>query len=131
MTVAKLLTVVEDNKPQPRLSANLLLKKLIGNRLCLGLLRFLMIHPDGRFSKLAIVHALDESGTGPEIESAMAVLVSTGLVNTDAESGTCCYLLTRNVPIRHLVINLAEFDWHQCQRLDHYRVNNHRMPDKN
>jgi hypothetical protein len=127
VTITEPVTIAEVNNQQPSPNANLLLQELIGNRLCLGLLRFFVIHPNGRFSKLAIYHALDENGTRSEIESTMAMLVNAGVIKPSTENGTCYYLLTRDEPIRHLVLNLAEFDWHQWQRLDHYYVADRRI----
>jgi hypothetical protein len=129
MTIAEPTTIVEDTKKQPVLNANLFLKELIGNRHCLGLLRFFVVHPNGRFSKLAIVHGLDENGNRPDFEKALAILENAGVIKTSTENSTCYYLLTRDEPTRHLVLNLAEFDWHQWQKLDHYYVADRRTPD--
>jgi hypothetical protein len=108
-------------------NTNHLLKEIITSRYCLALLRFFVVHPNGRFSQLAIIHALDDSGTRPEIETALEKLVGDGVVKTSIENGLCYYLLTNNEPTRHLILNLAEFDWHQFQRLEHYYVADRRL----
>jgi hypothetical protein len=128
MTVAEHPAVIEVKRRENRPSANQLLKELISNRYCLGLLRFFVIHPNGRFSKLAVIHALDEEGTMPEIEKDLDNLAGDGVIKKSIENGTCYYMLTREEPTRHLVLNLAEFDWQQWQRLDHYYIADRRIP---
>lgn len=128
MTIAERIPTIEITRKEPRLNANLLMKELISNRYCLGLLRFFVVHPNGRFNKLAIIHALDEDGTRPEIERDLADLVGDGVVKMTVENGACYYSLTCDEPTRHLVLNLAEFDWRQWQRLDHYYVADRRIP---
>ena len=128
MTIAERVTFVEVTKREPRLNASQLMKELISNRHCLGLLRFFVVHPNGRFSKLAIVHGLDENGTRPQVEMSLNTLISQGVIKTSNENSTCYYQLTRDEPTRHLVLNLAEFDWRQWQRLDHYYVADRRIP---
>lgn len=128
MTIAERPIIIEVTRRQPRPSASQLMKELISNRYCLGLLRFFVVHPNGRFSKLAIVHALDENGTRPEIERDLEKLENDGIIKTSIENSTCYYQLTRDEPTRHLIMNLAEFDWRQWQRLDHYYVADRRIP---
>jgi hypothetical protein len=128
MTIAERPIIIEVTRRQPRPSASQLMKELISNRYCLGLLRFFVVHPNGRFSKLAIVHALDEDGTRPEIERDLEKLENDGIIKTSIENSTCYYQLTRDEPTRHLIMNLAEFDWRQWQRLDHYYVADRRIP---
>jgi hypothetical protein len=126
MTIAERPAILElrrENKP----NTSQLLKELVSNRYCQGLLRFFVVHPNGRFSKLAILHALDENGTRPEIESDLNKLVYDGVIKESVENRTCLYMLTNEEPTRHLVLNLAEFDWHQWQRLDHYFIADRRV----
>ena len=128
MTIAERPVIIEVTRREYKPNANQLLKGIISNRYCLGLLRFFVVHPNGRFSKLAVVHALDENGTVPEIEKDLDKLTNDGVINMSIENGTCYYMLTRDEPTRHLVLNLAEFDWRQWQRLDHYYVADRRIP---
>jgi hypothetical protein len=128
MTIAERIPTIEIARKSPRLNANQLMRELIGNRYCQGLLRFFVVHPNGRFNKLAILHALDEDGTRPEVERDLAELVDDGVVKMMVENGACYYSLTCDEPTRHLVLNLAEFDWYQWQRLDHYYVADRRIP---
>ena len=126
MTIAERPAILElrrENKP----NTSQLLKELVSNRYCQGLLRFFVVHPNGRFSKLAILHALDENGTRPEIENDLNKLVYDGVIKESVENRTCFYMLTNEEPTRHLVLNLAEFDWHQWQRLDHYFIADRRV----
>lgn len=127
MTIAETV-VYEVTRRAPRPNASNLLKEVITNRYCLALLRFFVVHPNGRFSQLAIVHALDDNGTRIEVENALVKLVSHGVVKTSTENDMCYYLLTNDEPTRHLVLNLAEFDWHQFQRLEHYYIADRRIP---
>ncbi len=128
MTIAEPITIVEVTKKQPRPNASQLMRELISNRYCMGLLRFFVVHPNGRFSKLAVVHALDENATRSEIEGDLEKLENQGVIKTSFENSTLYYFLTRDEPTRHLVLNLAEFDWRQWQRLDHYYVADRRIP---
>jgi|WetSurMetagenome_2_1015567.scaffolds.fasta_scaffold152608_3 hypothetical protein len=128
MTIAERPIVIEVTRREYKPNANQLLKELVSNRYCQGLLRFFVVHPNGRFSKLAIIHALDENGTRPEIERDLAKLEDDGVVKACVENGICYYMLTEDEPTRHLVLNLAEFDWRQWQRLDHYYIADRRIP---
>jgi hypothetical protein len=128
MTVTERVPKIEITRREHRLNANQLMRELISNRVCLGLLRFFVSHPDSRFNKLAILHALDEDGTLPEVERDLNALIGDGVVRVSVENGACYYSLTCDEPTRHLVLNLAEFDWHQWQRLDHYYVADRRNP---
>ena len=120
--------IYDVNRRASRPSANHLLQEVITNRYCLALLRFFVVHPNGRFNELAIIHALDEGGTRPQVEESLVKLVEDGVVKTSTENSSCYYQLTNDEPTRHLVLNLAEFDWHQFQRLEHYYVADRRMP---
>ena len=122
------MTVTEVTENKTRQYLNQFMKKLLSDRCCLGLLRFFVVHPNGRFSKLAVLHAVDENATRPQIENDLEKLIDQGVIKTSFENGTTYYLLTRDEPTRHLVLNLAEFDWRQWQRLDHYYVADRRIP---
>ena len=74
-----------------------------------------MQHPNGRFSKLAVIHALDDSGRESEVDNALRQLVVEGVVKTHTENAVCFYQLTHEEPQRHVLLNLAKFDWHQWQ----------------
>ncbi len=127
MTIAERPTILETTRRENKPNTSHLLKELISNRYCQGLLRFFVVHPNGRFSKLAILHALDENGTRPEIENDLDKLARDGVIKESVENRTCYYMLTNEEPTRHLVLNLAEFDWHQWQRLDHYFIADRRI----
>ena len=107
------ITGVTRQNTQPCLGQ--LVKKLINNRCCLMLLRFFVAHPNGRFSKLAVVHALDETERRRAIEGAMEDLVSVGVLKTGMENSVSCYRLTHDEPVRGIVLRTAELDWHQWQ----------------
>jgi hypothetical protein len=109
------MTIIEVTKNKAMPDVGRLMRKLVGNRCSLGLLRFFVIHPNGRFSKLAIVHAIDDNGSRLEVEKALMQLVNDGVLKTSAENNICYYLLTRDEPMRRVVLNMADFDWRQWQ----------------
>ncbi len=90
-------------------------KRLVGDRCCLGLLRFFGAHPHGRFSELAVIHATDENGSRHATEKALAQLINEGVLKISIENSTCFYLLTGDEPIRQLVLDIAKLDWRQWQ----------------
>lgn len=128
MTITEVRPVIELTGVKARPSGTQLMKEFMSNRCCQGLLRFFVVHPNGRFSKLAVVHGIFDCGTRPEIENALDRMVTEGVVRMTIENNTVYYLLTRDEPTRQLVLNLAEFDWRQWQRLDHYYVADRRIP---
>lgn len=92
-----------------------LMKKLVGNRCCLGLLRFFAAHPNGRFSKLAVIHAMDEDDNRPRIESAIEQMIDEGIIKSSDDKDITYYMLTKDETMRKLVINVALFDWRDWQ----------------
>ena len=82
---------------------------------CLGILRFFGAHPNSRFSKLAIVHAIDENGSRTRVEMALMQLIDEGIIKTDNENDGRLYFLTKDEPVRQLVLELAKLDWRQWQ----------------
>ena len=92
-----------------------LMKKLVGNRCCLGLLRFFAAHPNGRFSKLAVIHAMDEDDNRPRIENAIEQMIEDGIIKSSDEKDITYYMLTKDEAMRKLVINVALFDWRDWQ----------------
>lgn len=109
------MTIIEatEQKSLPYLSQ--LMKKLINNRCCLALLRFFVVHPNGRFSKLAIFHAIDDNSSKKEVERDLAQMVSDGILQTKIENDISFYLLTREEPVRQILLEMAEFDWRHWQ----------------
>jgi hypothetical protein len=107
------LTEVTRQSTQPCLGQ--LVKKLISNRCCLMLLRFFVAHPNGRFSKLAIVHAIDDSNSKAEVEKALMKMVDEGLLMINIENDVSFFLLTREEPMRQSIMEMAEFDWRHWQ----------------
>ncbi len=109
MTIAE----VAKQKYQPCLGP--IMKKLISNRCCLALLRFFIAHPNGRFSKLAIVHAIDDSNSRTEIEKDLGQMVTEGILNLNIENDISFYLLTREESVRRTILEMGEFDWRHWQ----------------
>ena len=109
------MTTVRAIKEQERPETKHLMRALISNHSSLGLIRFFAIHPNGRFSKLAIIHAIDEDDSQREIENAMADLVLAGVLTTCTMNGVCYYRLTADEPVRGIVVKTAEMDWRQWE----------------
>ena len=92
-----------------------MVKKLISNRCCLTLLRFFIAHPNGRFSKLAVVHAIDDNHHKAEVETALAQMVDEGLLTLNIENDVSFYQMTREEPMRQSILEMGEFDWRHWQ----------------
>ncbi len=107
------LTGVTRQNIQPCLGQ--LVKKLINNHCCLTLLRFFVAHPNGRFSKLAIVHAIDDNHNKPEVEKALMQMVNEGILMINIENDVSFFLLTREESVRQSILEMAEFDWRHWQ----------------
>lgn len=89
-------------------------EEYLDNQYCLlELFRFFGRHPSTRFSRLAMVHALD-SGKA-QIERVLKYLVKKGLVKTNIENNIPLYSLTENKSLRSFVLEIAELDWYQWQ----------------
>lgn len=108
-------TIIEVTKVKSQSYIGQLMKKLVGNRCCLGLLRFFAAHPNGRFSKLAVIHALDEDDNRPKIEKAIEQMIEEGIITASEEKDVTYYTLTKDEAMRKLVINMALFDWRDWQ----------------
>lgn len=109
------MTVIEVIKKKSGPDAGQMIKNQASDRYCLNLLRFFMAHPNCHFSKLAVVHAIDEDGSRLEVERALEQLISEGVLKANTENLICYYSLTGNEPLRQKVLNMAEFDWRQRQ----------------
>jgi hypothetical protein len=92
-----------------------LMRTLINNHSSLGIVRFFAAHPRGRFSKLAIVHAMDDTDSRKDIEKAMADLVVAGVLTTVTENRVCYFRLTHAEPVHGIVTKTADMDWRQWQ----------------
>ncbi|OGN98737.1 MAG: hypothetical protein A2Y58_04025 [Chloroflexi bacterium RBG_13_51_52] len=92
-----------------------LMKKFIRNRSYLGLLRFFASHPNGRFSKLAIVHAIDDECNRLEMDQALGEMVGEKILLVSSEYGNNFYALTKEEVLRRLVLNVAIFGWRDWQ----------------
>jgi hypothetical protein len=109
------MTIIEVTKVKSHSYMGQLMKKLVGNRCCLGLLRFFAAHPNGRFSKLAVIHAMDEDDNRPRIENAIEQMIEEGIIKSSDDKDITYYMLTKDEAMRKLVINVALFDWRDWQ----------------
>jgi hypothetical protein len=92
------------------------IKEYTGDQYCLvELLRFLGQHPNTRFSRLVIVHALNSRRL--YTEKTLKHLVSSGVVRTSVENNVPLYSLTEEESGRNWALDLAKFDWCQWQSL--------------
>jgi hypothetical protein len=92
-----------------------MVKKLINDHCCLALLRFFVAHPNGRFSKLAIVHAIDDNHNKPEVEKSLMQMVDDSILALKIENDVSFYMLTREDPMRQSILEMGEFDWRHWQ----------------
>jgi hypothetical protein len=109
------MTVTEVTKVKNYSYVGGLMRKFINNRCCLGVLRFFAAHPSGRFSRLAVVHAIDEAGSRLEVENALDRIVEEGILEMNMENDTDFYTLTGDKIIRQTVLNMGMFEWRDWQ----------------
>ncbi len=109
------MTIIEGVKQKSQTQLGQLMKSLISERCCLALIRFFIAHPNGRFSRLAIVHAVDDNNGKLEIEQSLSRMVEEGILNLNIENEVNFYLLTREEAVRNTVLEMAEFDWRHWQ----------------
>ena len=109
------MTVSEVIKDNSRSYIEQLMKKFASNRSCLDLLRFFASHPNGRFSKLAIVHAIDDECNRLEMDQALEEMVVEKILDVSSDNGNNYFILTKEEVLRRLVLNMAIFDWRDWQ----------------
>jgi hypothetical protein len=107
-------TNIREEKKAMSESRNIM-RSLINSHGSLAVIRFFAEHPNGRFSKLAVIHALDKTDRHRAIEEAIDDLVSNGVLKTLIANTVCYYRLTLEEPVRGIVLRTAELDWHQWQ----------------
>ena len=98
---------------------------LINNYSSLNVIRFFAAHPRGRFSRLAIIRAIDEDDGQGEIEKAMVNLADAGVLKTEIANKVHYYRLTDEEPIRGIVLKTAELDWRQWELVQVYPQENY------
>ncbi len=91
------------------------IKEYADDQYCLlELLRFLGRHPNTRYSRLVIVHAMNSRKL--YTERAIRYLVAKGVLRAHvAENTAPSYSLTEEEPLRSIALDLARFDWCQWQ----------------
>jgi hypothetical protein len=109
------MMIIEVEKKSSRSYIEELMKKFVSNRSCMGLLRFFAAHPNGRFSKLAIVHAIDDECNRLEMEQALDDMFGEKILEVSLDGNTLFYKLTGEEVLRRLVLNMALFDWRDWQ----------------
>jgi hypothetical protein len=92
-----------------------MMKKFVRNHSCLGLLRFFASHPNGRFSKLAIVHAIEDECNRLEMDQALEEMVVEKILDIVRDNGNNYYILTKEEVLRRLVLNMSLFEWRDWQ----------------
>jgi hypothetical protein len=79
------------------------------------LLLFWVLHPNARFSRLAVLSAMECSRL--DVEKALASLIDDNLLDVCSENGQTTYSLTTNEDIRRMVSLLNTLDWSQRQNM--------------
>jgi hypothetical protein len=92
-----------------------LMRSLLNSRSSLGVIRFFADHPQGKFSRLAIRHAVGEDCGRPEIERALTDLVGAGVLRTRKHGVVCYYRLTDAEPVRGIVLKTAGLEWRRWE----------------
>ena len=109
------MTIIEVKKKNARSYIEKLMKRFVSNQHCMGLLRFFANHTDARFSKLAIIHAIDEDCNRIEMGQALEDMVREKVLDVTEENGIIYYALTKEEALRRLVQNMAIFQWSDWQ----------------
>ena len=85
---------------------------------------FWALHPNARFSRLAVLSAMECSRL--DVEKALTSMSNDHLVDVRCENGLTTYSLTLDENIRQMVTSLGTLDWNQSQILF---ARTHRVPD--
>jgi hypothetical protein len=109
------MIIIDVQKKRSRSYIEELMKKFVSNQSCLELLRFFAAHPNGRFSKLAITHAIDDECNRLEMAQALDEMVEERILVISHDNGTVFYTLTGEEVLRRLVLNMTLFDWRDWQ----------------
>jgi len=72
-----------------------------------SLIIFFAAYPFTRFSRLAIVHALNPDNCRNQVHEALEKLVDKGIINTRVDNGTALYWLIDNSATRRLVLQFG------------------------
>ncbi|HEY42259.1 MAG TPA: hypothetical protein G4O18_10475 [Dehalococcoidia bacterium] len=88
------------------------------------LLLFWGLHPDARFSRLAVLSAMECSRL--DVEKALKSMANDNLIDMRSDSGLITYSLTTNENIRQMVALLSTLDWGQRHML---LTNTHQVTD--
>ncbi len=91
-------------------------EKYTDDQCCLlELIQFFGRYPHTRFSRLAVIHALN--GRRLSTERALRYLVDKGVVKRYSENNVSLYSLTEDESLCSLALGLAKIDWCQWQLL--------------
>ena len=82
-----------------------------GTRAKQEVILFWALHPNTKFSRLAIFSAMECSRI--DVEKALADMVRDGLLNVHSQNGLVTYSLTSNEDIRRMVALFSTLDWGQ------------------
>ena len=91
------------------------IQEFASDHYCLELMVFFGRHPHTRFSRLAVIHALNSRKL--YTEKALKHLVSHGVVRNCLENNVPLYSLTEVETPRNWALDLAKFDWCEWQSL--------------
>jgi hypothetical protein len=83
------------------------------NQCSLEIILFLGKHPCTRFNCRAITQTAIAQGL--DIQRALSNLISRGLVTNYSDNGNALYSLTKEEPLRSLVLSMVDLNRHQLQ----------------
>lgn len=111
------MTIAEETTVENYISTDDLTEKFIYNRCGLDILRFFALHPNGRFSTMAVIHAIDEARNRLEVKNTLDRMVEDGILRINVENNTCFYTLATDETVRRTVFSLGAFDWRNWQMI--------------
>ena len=111
------MTISTSNKSTVLDNMAVFVKHYAWDKYSMDLLQLFGAFPHTRFSRLAIVHALNIHGARTYIDHAIHTLVDKGLVTISLSHNVELFSLTKDQEIRLHVLELAKLDWLQWQHL--------------
>ena len=96
-----------------RIGLDVFLERYGDTRAKQEVLLFWALHPNARFSRLAVLSAVECSRL--EAERALTCMVKNELLNMHSDSGSTIYSLNQSENIRQMLAQLGALDWGQRQ----------------
>lgn len=93
---------------------NRFINEYADNQDAMQVIMFFAMHPNARFSELAITHALNQCSSRRGLKKAINDLVGRGVISTSNENRVSLYSLPDNTLLKGLILELARLDIQQC-----------------